>query len=660
MSIDHARPRLALTVAATAALFRLLYWLQARATPYYDYLHLDPLYYVEWGRRIAAGDRLGTDLFEQSPLYAYLLGGLFTLVGERLALLRLLQFAIGALTCAGIGFAARRFLGPREGWAAGLMAAAYGPFLYYEGQVMKSFLNPALAVLVLVSLAVARDGSRRAVVAAGAAVGALALTRETALLLVPVLAAGCIATWPVPARRARLQAAALFLAGAGAVLVPLAVRNLAVSGDLVLLTSGGGEVFYIGNYERANGAYLPPPFVRPAPAFEHEDFRAEARRRTGLALTRAEASRYWFREGVRAIVARPSRWLGLELRKVALFWNARELPDNYSYEVFAADIPLLRWTLTFGAIAPLALVGIALTLPRWRDLLALHLMLGTFLVGELLFFNFSRFRLTAVPVLILFAAAAVTAALEAARRRSFGRAAAIAGCALLLAVPLHADLSSAQDAPGQGDLLRGYALLDAGRPQEAEVAFRRARAAIESWGAAHAGTPVLELGSACYGLGSALAKLSRPGEAIEPLRCAVERASDDAGPQDALAAALLATGHDDEARAALENLVRLKPGRFATYFDLATLAYRRGEGAEAIRRLEEGKEKAGPLAPPDLVDYHLAMGIILFDLGGDRNQALAHLREVLRLEPDHPQAESIRQQIEASQRDGAPPVTPAG
>lgn len=636
-------------VALAAAAFRLAYWVQARRTPFYDYLHLDPLYYVAWGRRIAAGEWLGTDLFEQSPLYAYVLGGFFTVVGEQFALLRLVQFALGVLMCVGIAYVARQVLGPRAGLAAGLIAASFGPFLYYEGQVMKSFLNPVLAVLVLVLLVLARSGSVRALGAAGGAVGVLALTRETAILLVPVLALGCAATWPLPARRERLRAAAWFLAGAAAVLLPLALRNFAVSGEAVLLTSGGGEVFYLGNYEQANGAYLPPPFVRPAPAFEHEDFRAEARRRTGLPLSRVEASRFWFREGMRAIAADPARWLRLELRKLALFWNARELPDNYSYEVFAAEIPLLRWTVTFGVVAPLALVGIALTIRRWRALLPLHLLLATFLAAELLFFNFSRFRLTVVPVLIVFAAAAVAAAIEAAQTRNLRGAAAITGSALLLALPLHADLTSPDDAPGQGDLLRGFALLDAGRAAEAEATFRRARGSIEQWGSAHGGAPALELGSACFGQGSALVKLERQRDAIEPLRCAAERSPREIGPLDLLATALLGAGQDAEAQAVLERLLLLQPARFATYFDLATLAHRRGDAAEAIRILERGKEHAGALATPDLVDYHLALAVVLLDPGGNAEAALPHLREVLRLEPDHPQAESIRAQIRAAE-----------
>ena len=87
-----------LVVASAAVATRVLYLIQIRASPLFDYLHLDPLYYVEWGRRVAGGAWLGDQVFEQSPLYPYLLGAFFSLFGDgdgSLLLLRLLQLKKG-------------------------------------------------------------------------------------------------------------------------------------------------------------------------------------------------------------------------------------------------------------------------------------------------------------------------------------------------------------------------------------------------------------------------------------------------------------------------------------------------------------------------------------------------------------------------------------
>ncbi|MGD8375919.1 MAG: glycosyltransferase family 39 protein, partial [Acidobacteriota bacterium] len=577
---EPLRPRdLSLIVAAAAAM-RAVYFALVRATPLFDYLHLDPLYYVEWGRRIAAGDWIGHGVFEQSPLYPYLLGAFFAVLGERLLLLRVLQLGLGVAACTGIGLVGSLTLGRRVGLAAGLLAAVYGPFLFYEGQVMKSFLNYVLATAALLAVLRWRRGGTAWALGAGAALGLLALVRANSLLLVPVLAAWAVIEAGLRSRRGWAAAAGIGL-GAALVVAPVTLRNLAVSGEPVLVTSGGGEVFYIGNYEAANGAYLPPPFVRPAPAWEHQDFRDEAARRAGRPLTRGESSRYWFREGLAAIAADPVRWLRLEFRKLALFWNARELPDNYSYDVFREFVPLLRVLPAFGIVAPLALVGIGLEARRWRVLLPLYLLAGAYLAGVLLFFNFSRFRLPALPVLLVLAGATLVGVLDRLRAGALGRAALLVLAAAVLALPMHLDLTRADDAPGQDRLLVGYSWLDADRPAEALEAFHEARRRIEGFRRTHPGAAALELGSACYGEGSSLLSLGRDAEALEPLHCAVRLSPRDPAPLADLAALLTDMGQLAEAEAALERLVVLRPRRFAGWFDLASLAFRRGDAALA-------------------------------------------------------------------------------
>jgi len=147
---------------------------------------------------------------------------------------------------------------------------------------------------------------------------------------------------------------------------------------------------------------------------------------------------------------------------------------------------------------------------RWRDLLPMYLLVAVYLLGVLLFFNFSRFRLPVVPVLLVFAAHAGVTLWDAARRGSRARAAGIGAVAVAIALLLHLPLLETADAPGQEELLVGYAYLDAGRADEAAEAFLSARAQVEAYQREHAAAPGLELGSACYGLGSArLATLMR-------------------------------------------------------------------------------------------------------------------------------------------------------
>ena len=120
--------------------------------------------------------------------------------------------------------------------------------------------------------------------------------RENAILLI-----GGVIVWFFFRMSARdaIKSGALFLVGFFLVISPVAMRNYVVSGEVVLITAGGGEVFYIGNNPEADGTYKAPPFLKTLHPFkEHEEFREEAMRLTGRELTRKESSDFWFSQGL--------------------------------------------------------------------------------------------------------------------------------------------------------------------------------------------------------------------------------------------------------------------------------------------------------------------------------------------------------------------------
>ncbi|HET6371902.1 MAG TPA: glycosyltransferase family 39 protein, partial [Candidatus Polarisedimenticolia bacterium] len=389
-------------VFLAALALRLVCLVQLHAGGLWDYLRLDPLYYHDWAVKISQGDILGSGTFEMSPLYAYLLGGLFKLAGYGLWAPRLAQAAIGAGTCALIAFLGTRIFGRAEGLVGGLLLAAYGPDIFHGLQITKTVLTTGLSTAAAAILFFSEGRRAGRIFLGGLALGVTALCQENILAATPILLVWILRRAP---KRSKILCAAALVCGVVCAVAPATLRNFAVAKEFVLITSGGGEVFYTGNNEFASGKYRVPSFVRPDPFFEHEDFRAEAARRTGRQLTRRESDAFWWREGVRFIKENPRRYAALLWDKLATYLNDFERPDNYSYQNFARFVPVLSLPLArFGWIVPFALLGLIVSAPRWETLLPLHLTMGVYLLSALLFFTQSRYRMPMVPLLILFSA----------------------------------------------------------------------------------------------------------------------------------------------------------------------------------------------------------------------------------------------------------------
>jgi len=644
-----------------AFLARLIYMLQIARSPFFDFLQLDPLYYYEWAQRIAAGDWIGSEVFEQSPLYPYLLAAFLRFCGPDLWLLRLIQIGVGAITCVlawGLGCAV---FDRRTGLLAGLGCAFYGPFMFYEGQVMKEFLTPPLATAALLALwhaGVPRSARLRPWLLAlsGFTLGLAALVRDNFLLLIALLA-----VWIVLERGWRSPAALVLLAGTLVAILPVGLRNYAVSGDLVLTTSGGGEVFFIGNGPYANGAYVPPPWVRSTPIHEHEDFRTKAAELSGRQLTRAEASRFWWRQGLAWIAEHPASAVALWGRKVALFWNNHELPDNYSYYSFRRFALILRFMLPFGPVAVAALFGLFLTWPQRRRLAPLYLAAAGYMLSVIIFFNFARFRLPIVPILMLFAAQGALGLLASVRACKLARSwrpLAIPVILCAIAIPcVTIDWSSAAEEPFQDRLHLGAAWRQAGKPAEAAAVLRQVITDAEAVVRRHGGDParpestpggitfVLALSAAHRDLAGALGDMGRAEEAAQEMARAAALSPKDSRLQLALCVSLKDLGRTREATAACRHAADLDPDSFAAHFELATLLDEAGDKQQALLELERARGTSAPLSTLDLADYHYGMGAVLYGMPGREREAIPHFQEALRLNPAARQASEVRQAL---------------
>ena len=681
-----------------ALALRLAYVFQVKGSSLLLPQELDPGFYFNWAKEIAAGQLIGHEPFVQSPLYAYLLAAFIRIFGTGLTPILVAQSIVGVGTTFLTYIAGRRYFGPRHGLLAAFLLALYAPFIFYEGMVMKTFLSPFLTILLVLLLHRAREKSRAldaapiggrstagAFALAGLVFGLLTLDRDNFIILLPPLMMLAFVLAGGRGRRGG-RAAAAFALGAAIAIVPVTLRNYAVSHEFVLLTTGGGEVFYIGNNPDANGLYVPPPFVRPDPKYEHADFVARASEISGRDLTPMQSSWFWLRQGLGFIADQPLQWVHLLWMKFARFWNWYELPDNIDYAVMQWFSPILDHLDTsfpppgmptlavpttvgwlplrlhlysvFGLLAPLGILGLLRSRARWRELLPLHLLLFGYMGTVMLFFNFSRFRVPVVPILALFASEGLMA-LGAFARRGWELAVAFAGRTADLTGRLRALVPDSTAAVNgsvffaallfvnveyprgvvpaiEQALSIGNAYYADGRPEEARQSYYRGMVLLGEGPEGPAGDELLK----GFGPGVTRAALLKELE-IESVARGPEFKGIHVGIHHGLgialvlqAQALLDQGKRGEAMGLLGRAVdqfhealRLAPSYLLSHRKLARAYELKGDTAQAVDWLR----KAVDLWPEDM-QARLELAELLYNTG-DYDAALSHIETAAHYNP---------------------------
>lgn len=556
------RPWALAALLAVGLALRLAHLAAVAELPFVAALVGDSAEYDRWARAIAGGQLLPPGAFFQPPLYPYLVAALYALAGPAPLAVYAAQMAAGLFACYALARAGRALGAPLSGLAAAGLAATYPLFLAHETLLLKESLAVALAAALLWALAAAWGvPTPRRWVASGALLGLLALLRENALLLAPLLLVLPLAATGSCSKRLRLAGAFAL----GLVLPPLPVAAFHVaSGEGLLPTSfQGGVNFWIGNNPRADGTYRPLAPGRQVPEAERREAVRQAEAARGETLSAAEVSRFWFSRALAWARAEPRAFLALQLRKLALFWSAYEWPDAIDFYWLRERSWPLAWPgFEFAGVALLAAAG-ALALGRAgrRRFAPVLLFAAGWMLATIAFFLFSRYRLPAVPALLLLAgvpfARAIAAWRAGARRAAIAWAGLIAVSWALPRLAPHAprldlvEVNLALLAEGRGELTQAAAHFEAAR--------RAAPGDFVPW----------------LGLGRLAARERRYDAAHELLLEAARLEPRSVEAWSDLGGVALARGDLAGAREALERALVLDPGHPAARHNL-DLARRRG------------------------------------------------------------------------------------
>ena len=385
----------------------------------------DMQFYSNWALRIAHGQWTDHRAFYGLPGYAYCLALIFMAVGFQPFVVGLLQAMLDAGVSVllwkisrvvfsspetdtkntpsprmpdiiGIGAAlAWTFFTPVQAFSVVLMPTIWLVFAYYfclwfaVKTTTASWWKPWFGL--------------------GFFSGVVAMLVATILFAVPLLIASIFQSvgrgQPWTSRMPKIGAAiATLVVGLYLGASPAWIHNYFIAHEPVMLSAHSGINFWIGNNPGATGYPKMPPGLRATQDGLLKDSITLAEEAAGHKLTRAEVSKYWSSKANAYISTHFSAWMRLMCVKFGNFWNAYQY-DDLSIIKLLRDDGVLWPGLKFGFVAALGLAGLFPTL--WRFPKAGWVAAAVFLhmCALMPVFVTERYRLAAVPGLMILGAA---------------------------------------------------------------------------------------------------------------------------------------------------------------------------------------------------------------------------------------------------------------
>ncbi len=425
------RPLIAILLVGAAV--RAAYLLELSGSPEVHAPVLDAAFHDFWAKALLSGDwtppeefadpQIHTSPYFRPPGYPYALALLYAVTGGQPLLVRALQMMLSLGNVLLVHRIGLRLGGTQTARLGALLAATYWAMPYFEGELLAPSLLVGLLLGSLLAFVRWRESPTPGrAIACGLLVGAATLVRPNSLLVGVALSA---LAWSTSRRLCReptttaahrghawLLPACMLLA-----ILPATLRNFAVAGEFVPVTSNAGVNLYIGNNPESDGHSPGIPVLDDlAPLAGWTCFDQPALVRGVEVASRREmsagaVSRWFAGKATEYAAQHPLQTIGRLLYKAGLFVEPAEIGNNREVQLVREHSPVLRLLPRWPLLLSLALVGIAAGLRRspvvddarsvQRDVVVLLLVAGfVWVASHLPFFVTARYRVPLAAILM--------------------------------------------------------------------------------------------------------------------------------------------------------------------------------------------------------------------------------------------------------------------
>lgn len=349
------------------------------------------------------------------PLYPFFSAFVYKVFGDRFLYHRILLAVMSAFTCIIIFAIGRRLFSEGTGYIAALISAFYPYFIFYTVFLMSEiFIIFFLALSVYYFVRLKDEPGWKNGLLFGIALGLAFLTRSIVLGLIPFFILLLIVYNP----KKLLLPSALAVLFFALTISPWVIRNYALHGEFVLLSTRGGyniwmrnNPFYYQDELALLGYEVPAHLLKDIKYGEYLDFPQFSADQDEI-----ERNRILTQEGIKFIRQNPSLFAHLcWIRFQTLIGLQGTLSQGLIYKLVGL--------FSFGILFPLGLISLAVHYKGWRETLPLALIFAYFVGVHTLTHDGIRYRLPADPYLIILASVLIERMLNFIAMKMKGEAA---------------------------------------------------------------------------------------------------------------------------------------------------------------------------------------------------------------------------------------------
>jgi 4-amino-4-deoxy-L-arabinose transferase-like glycosyltransferase len=349
------------------------------------------------------------------PLYPAIVATVYLGFGiENDDAIRALQAVVGLCTTCLIYRLGVIAYSRRVGLVAAVLVCFYPSLLGYENFILsESFFTFFLTAVTWLCFEAMQTQRRALLLAAGIALALAALTRSIMLLFAPLVAVWIYFSWEGSWRR-RLGAALIPVAGFALLTTPWAVRNTRIQKTLTIIDVMGGRNAMMGNYEHTP---LERSWATISVVPEEQAWYRVLQRRypSDAPRTQGQVDKLALRYALEYVWNHPWLTIKRDAIKFLNFWQLDRLLVAAAADGYFGDISLpLQLLLSMAVCGAYALILLACILGvccwppdarRYHWFLVISILFPCAI--HTLIFAHSRYRLPILPLLAMYAAAAI-------------------------------------------------------------------------------------------------------------------------------------------------------------------------------------------------------------------------------------------------------------